>query len=842
MKTAKKQSDIQIKFTKGKRVSLRCPLSIDRTDVELHEESAGLQVNIALTNRGGGGLINDTVESVIIVLRLYDQDGNSLPCAGNDYFAKSIRLGADGLDEGKQISFRIQPECPTADEVCDAEIYVSRVRYADGSLTDYMRGDFFDAPSEAILLTKKFKKNMDQVHDLLGKGAVYLPEQLTEIVWRCTCGEFVESDSCPNCGRKKAETFHAMDVLIAPAIQPTESPATEATLIMPLPKNIPAADGKTAEYAISPQIMAAKADLDGNAPPSDATRPIPIPVQKPATPQSPKQSSKLKRSTVALLITISVCSVVLLTLIALLIMAPQTKNDPPVTTTQSPSVTEPTAQEVAEQIVRTYLEAKEFDNALGFAKLNNLSDDLLNEIYTQAILYYSNQEMPEKALEYASLQGNTEEFYRLLNAIFEKQLSEENFEGAMTTADSLPDDQKAPAKQRAAEGYVKKLLETEKYAEAMTVAGEHQTSTSQKQIAQIAISSYLTQNDYDSAMNFADTFDLEDQISIISKKAALYYTEKSDLAKAIYYLKLAKDEETTQSIYVKLTDTEIRRYLPTFFNYLDFSKKQAIHASPIATQAQKMIVLDQMGNIFHGEEMIYDAEFNEKPAISVSACDSAIFALFADGTVQIVMGENTNYSQADIEDWSEIVAISVSNYHILALTEDGKVLSAGKNNYGQCESANIKNAVMVSAGANHSLILLSDGTVVTLGLNLDDEHSTDEWSDIVFISAGVIHSIGIKSDGTAVSIGSCDVSNWSNVIAVVSGGPSAVAITTDHKVYYNASGKPSYDLASYTNVLWVSVQQNSVSILHTSGTLSSIGLDGTPPAGIPIYTDVFGMK
>ena len=104
MKTTKKQSDMLIK---GKRVSLRCPLSIDRTEVEYHSQTPTLPVHITLGNAGGGGLTNDTAESVIIVLRLYNEAGNPILSAGNDYIAKSIRLGTEGLPAGEQITFRI---------------------------------------------------------------------------------------------------------------------------------------------------------------------------------------------------------------------------------------------------------------------------------------------------------------------------------------------------------------------------------------------------------------------------------------------------------------------------------------------------------------------------------------------------------------------------------------------------------------------------------------------------------------------------------------------------------------------------------------------------------------
>ena len=179
---------------------------------------------------------------------------------------------------------------------------------------------------------------------------------------------------------------------------------------------------------------------------------------------------------------------------------------------------------------------------------------------------------------------------------------------------------------------------------------------------------------------------------------------------------------------------------------------------------------------------------------------------------------------------------------MLALTEDGKVLAAGKNDDGQCNTADLSNAVMVSAGAHHSLILLSDGSVVALGKDLNGICSTGDWTDIVAVSAGVLHSIGIKSDGTAVALGNCDVSGWTNVLAVVSGGTSVVAITADHKVFYSASGKPSDSMVGYENVLWVSVRQNFVCVLKFDSTLTGIGLTGMPPAGIAIYSDLLGLQ
>ena len=71
----------------------------------------------------------------------------------------------------------------------------------------------------------------------------------------------------------------------------------------------------------------------------------------------------------------------------------------------------------------------------------------------------------------------------------------------------------------------------------------------------------------------------------------------------------------------------------------------------------------------------------------------------------------------------------------------------------------------VSAGYTHTVGLRSDGTVVAVGRNYDGRCNVSDWTDIVAISAGRKHTVGLKSDGTVVAVGDneygqCDVSGW----------------------------------------------------------------------------------
>ena len=74
----------------------------------------------------------------------------------------------------------------------------------------------------------------------------------------------------------------------------------------------------------------------------------------------------------------------------------------------------------------------------------------------------------------------------------------------------------------------------------------------------------------------------------------------------------------------------------------------------------------------------------------------------------------------------------------------------------------------MSAGSTHTVGLKSDGTVVAVGNNDYGQCNVSDWTDIVALSAGSKYTIGLKSDGTVVAAGNndsgqCDVSGWTDI-------------------------------------------------------------------------------
>lgn len=112
----------------------------------------------------------------------------------------------------------------------------------------------------------------------------------------------------------------------------------------------------------------------------------------------------------------------------------------------------------------------------------------------------------------------------------------------------------------------------------------------------------------------------------------------------------------------------------------------------------------------------------------------------------------------------------------------------------------------ISAGVNHTVALKTDGTVVATGWNESGQCNVSSWTDIVAVSAGGYHSVGLKSDGTVVATGfnetgQCNVSGWTDIVAISTGWYHTVGLKADGTVV--AVGNNEYgrrDVGSWTDI------------------------------------------
>ena len=93
----------------------------------------------------------------------------------------------------------------------------------------------------------------------------------------------------------------------------------------------------------------------------------------------------------------------------------------------------------------------------------------------------------------------------------------------------------------------------------------------------------------------------------------------------------------------------------------------------------------------------------------------------------------------------------------------------------------------LSASGVQTIGLKSDGTVVACGENKHGQCNVSNWTDIVAVSSRGAHTVGLKSDGTVMACGKnvygqCNVSGWTDIVAVDAGDDHTVGLKSDGMV------------------------------------------------------------
>ena len=259
--------------------------------------------------------------------------------------------------------------------------------------------------------------------------------------------------------------------------------------------------------------------------------------------------------------------------------------------------------------------------------------------------------------------------------------------------------------------------------------------------------------------------------------------------------------------------------------------------------------------------------------VAVSASDNYTMGLKADGTV-VAVGSN-GYGPWNVRGWTDIVAISAGSNNAVGLKKDGTVVSilrsyhmtdimlpgsgsteptTAEQEEHLAELAAAREAITgcrettISAGELYTIGLRSDGTVAAAGRNLYGQCDVSDWTDIVAVSAGPGHSVGLRSDGTVVaagynSYGQCDVTGWTDIIEVRAGGSHTVGLRSDGTVVAtgnNASGQCEVD--SWTDIVSVSAGENHTIGLKADGTVVAAGSNKFGQCGVSDWDDIIAVS
>ena len=154
----------------------------------------------------------------------------------------------------------------------------------------------------------------------------------------------------------------------------------------------------------------------------------------------------------------------------------------------------------------------------------------------------------------------------------------------------------------------------------------------------------------------------------------------------------------------------------------------------------------------------------------------------------------------------------------------------------------------LTAGSSHTVGLKSDGTVVAVGSNDCGKCNMSDWTDIVAISAGHAHTVGLKADGTVVAVGSnnygrCNVSDWANITAVSAGNSHTAGLKDDGTVV--TTGSNTYgqcNVSGWTDIVAVSAGTGYTVGLKANGTVVAAGYNDDGRCNVSSWTDIVAVS
>ena len=168
------------------------------------------------------------------------------------------------------------------------------------------------------------------------------------------------------------------------------------------------------------------------------------------------------------------------------------------------------------------------------------------------------------------------------------------------------------------------------------------------------------------------------------------------------------------------------------------------------------------------------------------------------------------------------------------------------------ETAALHRDTTVNGGIQLIVGLQPDGTVVAGGNNGYGQGygqcDVSDWTDIVAVSAGEFHTAGLKSDGTVVAVGDnqvgqCDVSDWSDIVAVDAGHDHTVGLKSDGTVVVTGNNlRGQYDVSDWTDIVAVSAGAYHIVGLKADGTVIIVTSETYGRCEVSDWTDIVAVS
>ncbi len=153
----------------------------------------------------------------------------------------------------------------------------------------------------------------------------------------------------------------------------------------------------------------------------------------------------------------------------------------------------------------------------------------------------------------------------------------------------------------------------------------------------------------------------------------------------------------------------------------------------------------------------------------------------------------------------------------------------------------------IAGGAYHTVGLKSDGTVVAAGSKNSGQCDVSDWTDVVAVACRSLRTVGLKFDGTVVAAGDnsesqCDVSGWTDVVAIACGFDHTVGLKSDGTVVAAGDNEDGQcDVSGWTDVVAIACGFDHTVGLKSDGTVVAVGDNKDGQCNVSDWTDVVAI-
>lgn len=161
----------------------------------------------------------------------------------------------------------------------------------------------------------------------------------------------------------------------------------------------------------------------------------------------------------------------------------------------------------------------------------------------------------------------------------------------------------------------------------------------------------------------------------------------------------------------------------------------------------------------------------------------------------------------------------------------------------------------VSAGSKHTVAVKNNGAVIATDFidyggygNDHGQCNVTSWTNIIAVSAGGNHTVGLKADGTVVAVGNndnsqCEVGSWKNIVAISAGNNFTAGLKADGTVVIAVNDiNEIFDVSGWSDICAISAGDSHLVGLKKDGTVVATGNDAYGKCDVENWTNIIEIS